>query len=211
MNAVIEGQCFLGSGVAAVSRAIDLSLHPGKPGEGCPEQRVTGRSQAQTAGPGRAVWMRQEAGAEAWGDSRATNPLPLPQAGIQTPTTAKPPLLGAAWHSPVRDTLAPFSLWDRRSEVRGEEGSAWTEERAHCTHSCPLRFSEFCSHADSPEGRGQGCREGPREGGSPWGLRDSRNVCLVPSLMEESHRALYPKTYTLNPICLDAWWKPWGL
>lgn len=100
--------------------------------------------------------MKQEAGAEAWEDSRATNPLPLPQAGIQTPIAPKPPLLGAAWHSPVRDTLDPFSPWARLSEVSGEEGSVWAEERArtHCTHSCPLRFSEFSSHADSPEGQG---------------------------------------------------------
>lgn len=54
--------------------------------------------------------MRQEADAEPWEDTRAAHtPIPLPQAGIQTPITPKAPLLGAAWHSPVRDTLDSFS------------------------------------------------------------------------------------------------------
>lgn len=48
----------------------------------------------------------------------------------------------------------------------------------------PLRFPEFCSHADSPEGQSQGCWEGPGEAGSPQGLTDSGNVGLVPSSWE---------------------------
>lgn len=58
------------------------------------------------------------------------HPLPLPQAGIQTAGTPKAPLLGAAWHGPVRDTLGPFSLQTGPSEVTGEEGSAWAEGKA---------------------------------------------------------------------------------
>lgn len=158
--------------------------------------RATGRRKpSPDSRAWKAVWMRREPGSKAWGDSRATNPLPLPQAGIQTPITPKPPLLRAAWHSPVRDTLGPFSLWDRLSEVTGEEGSLWAEKRSrtHCTHSCPLRFSEFCSHADSPEGRGLSCWEGPREGSSPQGLRDSGNVGLVPNSQKSLTRPCVPR------------------
>lgn len=87
--------------------------------------RATGIGQAQMAGSGRQFWMRREAGTEAREDTRVAHPPPLPQAGIQTPATPKAPLLGAAWHSPVRDTLGPFSLQARLSEVSGEEGSVW--------------------------------------------------------------------------------------
>ena len=51
------------------------------------------------------------AGAEALGRRTVEWPVPspLPQAGIPAPGTPKAPLLGAAWHSPVRNTLGPFS------------------------------------------------------------------------------------------------------
>lgn len=57
---------------------------------------------------------------------------------------------------------------------------------------CPLRFSEFCSHADSPEGQGLSCWEGPREGSSPQGLRDSGNVGLVPNSQKSLTRPCVP-------------------
>lgn len=57
----------------------------------------------------------------------------------------------------------------------------------------PLRFSEFCSHADSPEGRGFSYWEDPREGSSPQGLRDSE-CQLGAQFTEETHQALCPKT-----------------
>lgn len=41
---------------------------------------------------------------------------------IPAPGTPKAPLLGAAWHSPVRDTLGPFSLWARLGEVSSRKG-----------------------------------------------------------------------------------------
>lgn len=91
--------------------------------------RATGIGQAQMAGSGRQFWMRREAGTEAREDTRVAHPPPLPQAGIQTPATPKAPLLGAAWHSPVRDTLGPFSLQARLSEVSGEEGSVWAARK----------------------------------------------------------------------------------
>lgn len=51
LKAVIKGQFLLGSGVTAVTRAIDLNLHPGQSGKRCPGPQGEG-SQAQTAGPG---------------------------------------------------------------------------------------------------------------------------------------------------------------
>lgn len=73
----------------------------------------------------RHCWAGGVAGAEAMGRRAAEWPVPspLPRAGIPAPGVPKAPLLGAAWHSPVRHTLSPFSCrpgWVRSAGRKGQ-------------------------------------------------------------------------------------------
>jgi hypothetical protein len=144
----------LGAGVTAAQDSHNSAspIQASLDREGVPG--TTGISQA--GGTHRQYQAGTVTGARGWsrglGRAQISTPPPLLQAGTPPPGTPKGPLLGAAWHSPVRDTLGPFSCrpsWVRSVERKGQYG---LEEGASagCTHSCPIRFPEFYSHANCP-------------------------------------------------------------
>lgn len=96
-------------------------------------------------------------------------PSPLPQAGIPAPGAPKAPLSDAAWHSPARSTLGPFSCRPGWVRSAGKKGQPRRKGQGCRAHSCPPCPRDSLNSAPTPTAlRAQGDRAGPRMPGAPW-------------------------------------------
>lgn len=111
----------------------------------------------QSGPPAPATWAGSVAGVGGSCRGLGRAPEHPPPPWHPSPGTPKAPLLGAAWHSPVRDTLGPFSLKARLGEVSRQEGSVWVwEEGPGWLHPLvPQQIPQILLPRQRPGGQGR--------------------------------------------------------